>query len=349
MHHRLKEVLYFFQDPAKKSYFKIGQEVIKYWREHKAFPKQYFTYGVYRKGSPALDVYVPESTIRQLWRSTELYPPEKIKNLNNKLAFYQLCAENGLKTPQLYFYNQKQDFFIQNEIQQFSDELAFRTYLLAFLKKLKQTSLFIKPVSGTQGAGCHKLTVEKLSIANGWTELYQEIITGSYIFQETLIQHSAVAALNPSSINTLRMDAYLADDLIVYPISGLLRIGKAGNDVDNVSAGGYFVSVNLATGQLQGVGKNRFKISYATYQMSPGTNIQLAGYQLPEIESAIALVKQATQVFGVRLAGWDVAFTINGPVLIEGNTSYGIGISDMAYGGYMNHPIFPTIIKQHTK
>jgi len=41
------------------------------------------------------------------------------------------------------------------------------------------------------------------------------------------------------------------------------------------------------------------------------------------------------------MIGWDIAISNHGPVLIEGNARYyDMQLSDIAYGGYRNNPVF---------
>lgn len=48
----------------------------------------------------------------------------------------------------------------------------------------------------------------------------------------------------------------------------------------------------------------------------------------------------------LRLVGWDVGIGESEPVLIEGNSDYGINSNDMAYGGYLTNPVFRKVLKE---
>ena len=50
-----------------------------------------------------------------------------------------------------------------------------------------------------------------------------------------------------------------------------------------------------------------------------------------------------------RYVGWDIAITENGPILIEGNAAPQIGIGEIAYGGYKNHPLYSEILQEAYK
>jgi glutathione synthase/RimK-type ligase-like ATP-grasp enzyme len=68
---------------------------------------------------------------------------------------------------------------------------------------------------------------------------------------------------------------------------------------------------------------------------------------LPHIEEAIEIVKKAASLMpGLRLVGWDVGFSDEGPVIIEGNSDYGINSNDLMYGGYLKNEKFMEVLME---
>jgi glutathione synthase/RimK-type ligase-like ATP-grasp enzyme len=68
---------------------------------------------------------------------------------------------------------------------------------------------------------------------------------------------------------------------------------------------------------------------------------------IPFIPEAKDLVTKAASLMpGLRLIGWDVAIGENGPILVEGNSDYGLRGNDMHYGGYRTHPVFKKILEE---
>ena len=60
-------------------------------------------------------------------------------------------------------------------------------------------------------------------------------------------------------------------------------------------------------------------------------SIPLVGYQLPMVPEAIAMAKEAAQVFPqVGHVGWDMAVTPDGPAIIEGNNFPGTDLCQLA-------------------
>ena len=80
----------------------------------------------------------------------------------------------------------------------------------------------------------------------------------------------------------------------------------------------------------------------------PDTKTELKEYSIPYIKEIKKLAVRAASCLGDRLVGWDIGITPTGPILIEGNSKYHIGMQEMAYGGYKNHPVFREILKKCT-
>jgi hypothetical protein len=56
------------------------------------------------------------------------------------------------------------------------------------------------------------------------------------------------------------------------------------------------------------------------YECHPTTGAQIQGFRFPDWEKAMDMVKQASALIPeLGYLGWDVAFTPDGPVLVEGN------------------------------
>jgi hypothetical protein len=72
----------------------------------------------------------------------------------------------------------------------------------------------------------------------------------------------------------------------------------------------------------------------------PDTQVRFEGKKIPEWSSIIDICKRAASAFsGVRLVGWDVALTPEGPILIEGNATWGLPVVQVHSQGYLQEPI----------
>lgn len=122
--------------------------------------------------------------------------------------------------------------------------------------------------------------------------LYERLkAAGIGIVEDKVIQHEAIAALCPTSVNTIRVATLLGDkkEGIVY---AYIRIGN-GKVMDNVDCGGMAAPINLDTGVISGVGANK---AGETYEFHPMTGKRIPGTQIPYWEEVKAMCLKAMHV-----------------------------------------------------
>ena len=174
--------------------------------------------------------------------------------------------------------------------------------------------IICKPIDGSSGQGILKCTPEEYADPKA---LYERLKNaGIGIIEDKVIQHEAIAALCPTSVNTIRVATLLGDkkEGIVY---AYIRIGN-GKVMDNVDCGGMAAPVDIETGVISGVGANKQGDVYAHHPM---TGTEIPGTQIPYWEEAKEMCLEAMhRVPQVRFVAWDVAITPDGPVFIEGNS-----------------------------
>lgn len=180
-----------------------------------------------------------------------------------------------------------------------------------FLKK--KNRIIIKPRCGSFGRGIQIIT----AFENTEQELSQ--IVADYpkgiIAEEVIEQDDRLAILHPESVNTLRIHTicYNGEVVAFHPY---LRIGRGKNCVDNAGSGGLFTSCNPATGEILSVVDEYGH----TFTEHPDNGVTLVGYKIPYWEEAFDMAKQLAQKMpGLHYAGWDLALTKSGWVLVEGN------------------------------
>ncbi len=192
-------------------------------------------------------------------------------------------------------------------------------------------NVIIKPSRESEGHG-----VQLFNANNGVTDLNGKTITQlfkdykkDFLIQECVHQHVRMAALNPSSVNTMRILSYRSgmEVLIVYSV---VRIGRAGSVVDNQCAGGISTTIS-EDGRL---GKVAFGGFSKDNIIKTDSGVILEGYELPSYDKAIDMVKRLHLMLPFfNIVGWDVAIQDNGePVLIEFNTNPGLSQSAFCSG-----------------
>jgi hypothetical protein len=150
-------------------------------------------------------------------------------------------------------------------------------------------------------------------------EKYQGQIERGFIVEERIENHPVLGALHPNSINTLRLNVVKTADRKWHFLKPLLRIGRGGAHVDNMSARGVFAALDE-----NGVARIGYcKYDDNEYAVHPDTGMQIEGLQVPFFKEALELVVYGSKTFGfMQTLGWDIAVTANGPMVIEVNTGW---------------------------
>ena len=190
----------------------------------------------------------------------------------------------------------------------------------------------IKPSRLSKGEGVQCIKVED-GIVKSLNITFADLLkkyNKDFIIQECVRQHEKMSALNPTSVNTLRILSYRSDMevLIIYSV---VRIGRLGAVIDNQSSGGISATID-DNGRL---GKYAFGGVRDNNIEKTDTGIQIDGYQLPSYDKAIEMVKRLhLNLPFFDIIGWDIAIDeVGDPVLIEFNTRP--GLSQSAFGSGM--------------
>jgi hypothetical protein len=103
-----------------------------------------------------------------------------------------------------------------------------------------------------------------------------------------------------------------------------IRIGNGTSEVDNFHKGGMGVAINTKDGKLKG---NAIDKDLNEYKKHPVTGTYFNKFEIPYWKETKKLVLDAAKVNqNIKVVGWDVAITKNGPVLVEGNRRPGFDL-----------------------
>ncbi len=189
--------------------------------------------------------------------------------------------------------------------------------------------VIIKPSLTGRGVGVRKINIINGENKNDGKDLgaIMDEYKQDYLIEELIRQHPKMNALNPSSINTIRILTYRSD-MDIKVIYSVIRIGRKGQNIDNESAGGISTSISK-DGKL---GKYAFGAPGADMIEYTDSGVKLENYQIPSYEKVIDLVKRAHfQLPYFKLMGWDIAIEKDGePIMIEFNMTP--DLSQSAYG-----------------
>lgn len=174
----------------------------------------------------------------------------------------------------------------------------------------------VKPPCDTMGRGIRVVDVPWIF---GRKKLFTSLLDefGEVLIEELIVAHDSIYALNPDSVNTVRIVTYYDGDKSIVHDS-FMKVGQKGSFVDNGGAGGIFVHVDPKTGMLDTNGCDENGVIYETH---PYTNVRFNGYQLPEWDKALSLgLELADKVPGLSYLGWDFTYTKDNKwIVVEGN------------------------------
>lgn len=199
-----------------------------------------------------------------------------------------------------------------------------------FVHEASPLDAFAKATSGAHGSGAFALRIDGgCAWVNGEAASPADVagrVTGRYLLQERIEQHPTLAALHTPSLNTVRLVTVLRDGH-VEPVTAALRFGTGGSVIDNLSAGGGAIGLDITSGASYGkalvLPAFRGRHGSGLLDRHPDTDVWLDGYKLPYVSEAIELACQFhLDLGGPRSIGWDVAFTPTGPSIVEGNSHW---------------------------
>ena len=238
-------------------------------------------------------------------------------------------------------YKLRKIYNYKGNYKRFSDKAQFNTFFHDYVKRawitvddatdeeiaifIKNNKKFIcKPQSSHGGRGIMLYHVnDEIN-----TQTIRQELKG-YELEELIIQHDRLQEINPHSVNTLRITTIKEDD-DVHIISAMFRCGTKDAPVDNWSQGGLTAAVDIDTGiiftkAIQKLPRRR------DYVIHPTSGVVLVGFQIPFWEETKQMVyDMASRIDDVRMVGWDMAITNDGPCVVEGNHSCGTTILSTA-------------------
>jgi hypothetical protein len=191
-----------------------------------------------------------------------------------------------------------------------------------------QRSLVIKPLQGGGGSGVAFVhgDGEGNVFANGLqmdrSGLESWLCSLSYHgVYERVVQHATLAALHPATTNTLRVHMFRSDDGTTELLGAALRVGVARSaPVDNFNRGALSLHIDPTSGITTRAVARGSDGAPNVVARHPDTDAVLAGIHVPhwnEVYSALRGFHDTYPAFD--LVGWDVALTVNGFQIIEGN------------------------------
>lgn len=178
----------------------------------------------------------------------------------------------------------------------------------------KHNKILVKPISLDSGKGIFSVSETDTDAIN---EFLQERKNTTYLLEEICENCEELKAINPSSLNTLRIDTMVNADGEIEIFSVHLRCGCGGSIVDNWGAGGVAYPMDIKTGIINAPGLD---LRGNRHIYHPGTEKVMIGYKAPRYEEACQFAKDIISTNKkVVFAGLDLAILEDRIELIEVN------------------------------
>ncbi|NQD35598.1 hypothetical protein HPT27_01100 [Permianibacter sp. IMCC34836] len=238
-----------------------------------------------------------------------------------------LFLQTGIPTPHLIGYLHTNEGWSSTG-QRLCDANDLSTVLAGYVG----SDIIIKDAHGSGGEDCHAFTVvgngAEILLRSGRQANLQPTSSifsllashkHGYLIESRFEQHPQLAALNESSVNTIRvLVARAARDIKV--VGAFLRVGSPGALVDNTAAGGLIVKLDEQRGVPLEITTG--DLCRRQYSQFPGTELRCADVQLPFWQETLQLaVETLRRLPETGIAGLDIAIGIDGPAVLEINTN----------------------------
>jgi hypothetical protein len=294
----------------RKGIVTVAGEIWAAYRAYGVFPEHYFRLALYLKGI--------EGDVRDYLPKAVLYPVQQALNgsrfppvVSDKALFGRTMRSHGIPcVAELFTIEANGDLRDADGAPLDVAEAEARIRSVG-------GRAFVKPASGLGGQGTTIFEVGRDRMDDLLARRERCLV------QPVIMQHPLLAALYSGSVNTVRIDTFLADGTCRHN-GAVLRLGAGGNIVDNAGQGGIVVPIDLETGELQPAGRQKPYFSTVFHTHHPDTGIAFSSVIVPFWPEVLAIVRRGAEALQpLRSLGWDIAVTADGPVVIEANAFWG--------------------------
>jgi Sugar-transfer associated ATP-grasp len=344
-----EEIVIYLEKTDKKPLSQQIKELRALKKYYGYIPYQYAKHCLYLKSfdGDIFDYIPPEIVAR--YRDS-LNPRDACDTVINKKKFGRVMTQNNLPgVAHLFTVHRSGSIRDSNE-----KEVTFSEFRKN-LTESEKLHFFLKPINGGKGNGIQKMTVRETCFEINTKEIVNEAAFHDTLFsrsryqefivQPEIIQHELLNRINPSSVNTIRIDTFIQGNSVINN-AAFLRMSKGYTHTDNWSQGGIIVRIDLDTGVLDDFGKTNAKYGRLHIQEHPLSGFRFAGTPIPFWSEVKEVVCEAALVLRpLKFLGWDVAIGTDGPILVEANHDFAIFSLQEASRGLRKTPVGETLLQ----
>jgi hypothetical protein len=308
-----------FSHLPRKSRTQLIKDLMTWRMRTGSIHSDFFRCGLDRQGRGEIEDFVPLQALRDLRNeSNRITTRESVSYaclLTDKFVFGQYATSLGYPVPKTIA------LLHSDRIEWMPDRRE--ESLDCLWKDTLSLDAFCKPIRGGKGQEIFRLTAWGGRVKMNGNEISPSALTAFHyplIVQERLSQHALLSQLNSSSVNTVRLLTFRDGEEIVAPCAGL-RFGVGNTVVDNWDMGGLVAGVCIESGAINTPAYSKSGGGGRTTH--PLTGMPLTSLRLPDWTDAVDLSRRLHRDLpGIHSVGWDIAFTTDGPVILEGNAGW---------------------------
>lgn len=242
--------------------------------------------------------------------------------IDDKILFHDILSYYNIPVPYRFFIYRNNEFRQGNCIveDEFVDNI---------LTAVDDNRIFVKKYTGGAASGISVIErkgsyyYDKDGSVVSARMIREKYNNQSIIFEKQIIQDYNLSKFNPDTVNTIRVLTYKN-----RIISATIRFGGKGEFVDNVSAHGVAVSIDVETGALGEYGLRMYSLE--KYYEHPDSHIKFEGEYVKNWDEVKKIVEKSLRFLPYyNSVGFDIATTKEGPVVVEINTGAGVNLSQM--------------------
>lgn len=279
---------------------------IKFALRHNVPPMDYLLYGLWdEEGHQSVDDFLYSNERLGLMLALNQPPPLKRENpIENKTALAELCETNGISHPRRFTMARSSN---ENRSPAMMD-------------------LWEKPATGAHGKD-HILwkQIDNLYYENDRSERYpfQELVqrvsqTPSRILQEKLTNHPALHSYTNGGVCVVRYVSLLQTSGATRSIAATIQF-PTGKSL--LSRSGIVGRINVENGRVEDF--RNVSSLYEKAEFHPDTSAPFSEFTLPHWQGLVGETARLHRLIPYyRMVGWDIVITPNGPVILEGNSSW---------------------------
>jgi len=310
--------------------------------------REYYMYGLQ---SPALSWEEKKAFIsdKDSGRYIDLFTPRRYTALfKNKLAFSRVYGALGLPLAEQYgVYDpawgrtaEGRPLKTAQDIHRLIVERGIQEFVLKPLESSQ--GRMVLPVRRQEGLwacpdGSRYSYEDLVAFMNDEEKLKEAygpkaVLPRTFLLEERLRPHPDMRHFTEETLCSSRVVTLLTHEGDVEILGACFKLPGVDRGVDNLSQGGLNIAVDLDSGRLM-EGVFYKSVPPTRYRTHPLTGKDFYGFRLPLWDEVKRTALRAALAFPLaRAIGWDIAATDRGPVLLEGNDSWAVEITQQAYG-----------------